>query len=312
MKKFQRLIGLIYLLKRGPITGKRIAQKMGTSERNVFRDMQDLKEALGDYVYVYNDGNGYSLDTKLYAPPLHMISEEIEALNTAVNAMESNNPHYQLARQALSKIETHSGAQPGLLQLEEHLKVMQPVAKDRTPVKRLQEIEQHLRKKHVLILDYFSHHSGQSKSIRFAPYALVYRKNAWYVVGYHYEKAKILLLRAYRIKHMTLTEEHFEIPKEFSVSKHFQSHWEVYDGKPEKIQLRFTGQSALRMQEMIWHQSQTLQTQSDQSLLCELHVPVNPEFVSWVLSHGAECQVLSPDSLKQQVRKHIEGMFTQL
>lgn len=312
MKKFQRLIGLIYLLKRGSITARQIAAKMGTTERTVFRDVADLNEALGDYVNVYNDGNGYSLDDKLYAPPLHFISGELEALNTAINAMEPNNPHYQLAHQALSKIESRSGARPGLLQMEEHLKVMQPAAKDLTPVKRLQEIEAHLRKKQVVVLDYFSHHSSQIKPIRFAIYALVFRKNAWYLLGHDYAKDKIILLRAFRVQKMTPTEETFDIPKNFGVSKHFQDHWEVYDGKPEAIQLRFSGQSALRMQEMTWHPSQKLVLQPDRKLIVELQVPVNPEFVSWILSHGSECEVLAPVALKTQVRVHVEQMYAQL
>lgn len=309
MKKFQRLIGLIYLLKKGPILGRHIAEKMGTSERTVLRDIQELNEALGDYVRVYNDGNGYSLDDSLYAPPLHFIAEELEALYTAIQAMESNNPHYQLAHQALSKIESQSGARPGLLQMEEHLKVMQPAAKDRTPVKRLQELEQQLRKKRVLLLDYFSHNSGQIKEIRFAPYALIYRKNAWYLIGYHAEKAKILLLRAYRIQNIRLTDEAFELPQDFTVKAFFQTHWEVFDGNPEPIQLRFTGQSALRIPEMIWHSSQRFFPQPDQSLLVELQVPVNPEFISWVLSHGAECEVLAPLRLKEKVQAHIQAMY---
>jgi len=308
MKKFERLISLIYMLRQRPVRAKEIAERLGIAERTVYRDINDLNEALHDYVRVVGDENGYSLDETLYAPPLHFIDEEIEALQTAVSAMDKNNPHTQLARQALSKIQTQSGARPGLMSLEQHLEVMQPLAKDRTPIKRLQELEQHLRKKRILKLDYFSHHSGKTKPIYFAPYALLFRKNAWYLLGHHQEKDLILLLRAYRIQKMELTEQSFELPPGFSVSQYFKTHWEVFDGKPESIHLRFRGEAAWRVQEMTWHRSQEIQKQPDGSIDLKLHAAANPEFKTWVLGWGAQCEVLAPMKLKTALQAEVQQL----
>ncbi len=308
MKKFERLIGLIYMLKRRPLRAKEIAERQGITERTVYRDINELNEALDGYVRVHGDENGYSLDETLYAPPLHFIDEEIEALQTAVSAMDANNPHTQLARQALNKLQTHSGARPGLMALDQHLEVMQPLAKDRTPIKRLQELEQHLRKKRVLKLDYFSHNSGKTKPILFAPYALLFRKNAWYLLGHHQEKNLVLLLRAYRIQKMELTEQPFELPKGFSVGQYFKTHWEVFDGKPEPIHLRFRGEAALRIQEMTWHRSQEIHKHPDGAIDLKLEVSANPEFKTWVLGWGAQCEVLAPLKLKTALQAEVQKL----
>lgn len=308
MKKFERLVSLIYLLKRGPLRTKQIAEKLGTTERTVYRDINDLNEALDGYVRILTTDEGHSLDETVYAPPLHFISDEIEALQTAVQAMDSNNPHFQLAHQALSKLQTHAGARPGLANLEQHLEVMQPLAKDRVPVKLLQEIENHLQKKHWLALDYFSHNSGVSKTIHFAPYALIFRKNAWYLLGDYREKNEIVLLRAYRIHKIKVLDERFNIPKDFSVSKYFKSHWEVFDGTPEEIQLRFINAAAWRIQEMIWHKSQRFEKNSENSVDLYLKVPINPEFISWILGWGGECQIIKPNSLYAQLQSQVQHM----
>lgn len=308
MKKFERLVSLIYLLKCGPLRTKKIADLLGTTERTVYRDINELNEALDGHVRVLTTDKGHSLDKTLYAPPLHFIPEELEALQTAVQSLDSNNPHFQLARQTLTKLLTHSGARPGLMELEQNLEVMQPLAKDRTPVKQLQELEQHLRKKQLLELDYFSHHSAQTKTIRFAPYALLFRKNAWYLLGHHQDKDKILLLRAYRIQAMRVCEESFELPPGFSVKKYFKTHWEVFDGNPEAIHLRFRGGAAWRVQEMTWHQSQKIEAQPDGSVDLHLQVPANPEFKSWVLGWGAECEVLAPVSLKTSLQAEAQQL----
>ncbi len=308
MKKFERLICLIYMLRQRPVRAKEIAERLGIAERTVYRDINELNEALDGYVRVHGDENGYSLDETLYAPPLHFIDEEIEALQTAVSSLDKNNPHTQLARQALSKMQSHSGARPGLMALEQHLEVMQPLAKDRTPIKRLQELEQHLRKKRVLKLDYFSHNSGKTKPILFAPYALLFRKNAWYLLGHHQEKGLTLLLRAYRIQTMELTDQPFELPPDFSVGQYFKTHWEVFDGKPEPIHLRFRGEAAWRIQEMTWHRSQEIQKQPDGAIDLKLEVSANPEFKTWVLGWGAQCEVLAPLKLKTALQTEVQQL----
>lgn len=55
------------------------------------------------------------------------------------------------------------------------------------------------------------------------------------------------------------------------------------------------------MAEEYWHQSQQVDEQPDGSILFKLHLPVTPDFVSWLLYYGHHVEVLEPASLREQV-----------
>ena len=82
MKKVERLIALLYLLKRRRgLHIKDIARELGTTERTVYRDIASLNEAFQDYVQIICNPDGYYLDSTIYAPPLRLAVQELEALN---------------------------------------------------------------------------------------------------------------------------------------------------------------------------------------------------------------------------------------
>jgi len=309
MKKAARLIALLILLKRHRgLHALDIAQRMGTTERTVYRDIALLNEGLGDYVQIISTPDGYSLDETIQTPPLQLIAEELEALQTSVSAMQKNNPHYQLAHQALIKLESQAGSFLNLTDLENRLAIMQPSAKDRVPLKKLQEIDRALQSKQVLEIEYFSHHSRLVKTIHFEPYSLLFRKQAWYVLGRDSDRDKILLLRAYRIRTIQARSQTFRLPSGFSVKAYFQQHWEVFDGTPQSIRLRFIGPAALLVEEMIWHPSQHIEHLPDGSIELSLNVAASPEFMTWILGWGSNCLVIEPKELQTKIRAQIQSL----
>jgi predicted DNA-binding transcriptional regulator YafY len=306
MKKAGRLMAMIYMLRSRPHKSSELAVNLGITERTVFRDLNEIQEALADVAPVVCTARGYSLDKTLYAPPLHFLAEESAALAHAVEALAPvQHPHYPLARQALSKIEAHLQARPRSESAD--LRISAMGQRDRVPAKRLQELEYWLAKKVALELDYFSHNSGREKKILFCPYALVFRKQVWYLIGHAPDKNHLILLRAFRIRGITPTAMPVEIPPDFSVANYFRDHWEVFDGRPEAVQLRFSGPAAWRVQEMIWHQSQRLVANAN-SVDLHLQVPVTPEFIAWVLGWGHHCEALAPERLRAQIQTEISGL----
>lgn len=309
LKKFERLLALIYFLKlRHRASAREIQAHLGMSERTLYRDLNALNDIFGEYVQIVCTPEGYCLDTKIYAPPLHFIPDELAALQTAVACLESNNPHYQLARQALSKLESQSGTFLNLTELENRLSVMQPSAKDRVPLKRLQEIEEALQSKRKLDIDYFSFHSRAVKTYRFGPYSLLFRKQAWYLLGHDFERGKDLLLRAFRIRGIRILESEHTIPAGFNLRDYFREHWEVFDGKPEEVHLQFEDPTAWLIEEMEWHPSQKTERDAEGLLNLFLKVPLSPEFTTWVLGWGSNCRVVAPAKLRIEVRKHVQKM----
>ncbi|MGV3523196.1 MAG: helix-turn-helix transcriptional regulator [Candidatus Sericytochromatia bacterium] len=306
MKKIERLIALIYQLKRYKhLRAKKLAELLGTTERTVYRDIVSLNEAFQDYVQIIGTEKGYSIDDTMYAPPIRLIPDEYAALETAVNAMAESNPHYQLAHQALSKLACQFQLPLDPTHIENTLAVMQPTPKDCVHPQRLQELQKILQEKRQLKLSYYSHHSQRTKEIIFDAYSLIFRKYAWYLIGKDATKANPILLRVCRIRTLQVLDSSFHVPRDFSVRRYFQNHWEVFDGEPVDVTLRFREPAALLIEEMRWHSSQKNRRLSEQEIEVHLHVPTNPEFITWILGWGAQCEVVEPAALKQRIRDEV-------
>ncbi|SBT17926.1 Bifunctional ligase/repressor BirA [Marinomonas gallaica] len=106
MRKSDRLFQLTNILrKHQPVTAKTLAEKLGVSERTIYRYMDDLSVS---GVPVYGEaGVGYSLSEGYELPPLTLTAQELEALVSGVNfvAALTTDSFSQSAQSLLAKIE---------------------------------------------------------------------------------------------------------------------------------------------------------------------------------------------------------------
>jgi predicted DNA-binding transcriptional regulator YafY len=77
------------------------------------------------------------------------------------------------------------------------------------------------------------------------------------------------------------------------------------DGRPRRVRLRFSASAARYVREKTWHPTQQLRAQADGRLVMSLRVSHFLELKRWVLSYGADCEVLEPDDLREQVREEM-------
>lgn len=314
MKKVERLIALLYLLKRRHgMRTKDIARELGTTERTVYRDIVSLNEAFQDYVQIIYTHEGYKLDRTIYAPPLRLIQTEIEAIDVAINALLETHPQSQLARQALSKIKStfYDTDRVNLADLDQTLNVMSPVPKDKVAAKTLNDLEVAIKNQTQIKIKYFSHHSQKEKEYLVNPYGLVFRKHAWYLIGFVPNKDKVINFRAVRIKEIQPSNQTFERPENFSFQEVFSNSWMSYGGQPETVQLQFSTPTSYLIEELEWNDSQKTEVLENGDVELEMKVSINPELIGWVLSWGSDCKVIEPLSLREKVKAEVFAMYRQ-
>jgi proteasome accessory factor B len=76
-----------------------------------------------------------------------------------------------------------------------------------------------------------------------------------------------------------------------------------------QIVLRFTPEAAGRAREKLWHKTQTTELERDGSLLLRMELSDLREVKRWILSWGAECEVVEPEELRGMMRREMEVMF---
>jgi len=69
------------------------------------------------------------------------------------------------------------------------------------------------------------------------------------------------------------------------------------------VKIRISAGWARWIGEKIWHESQKITKLTDGGLEMTFRVAGLDEIKRWILSFGAECQVLNPEKLKGMIRK---------
>ncbi|MDP6360274.1 MAG: WYL domain-containing transcriptional regulator, partial [Planctomycetota bacterium] len=309
MKKAERLLTLILLLqRRHGCKAADIAQELGVAERTVYRDIGSVNEIYQGRIYVECTEAGYRLSASADTPPLSLTDEELDALRTEADASPDSTPHGQRLKQAVSKIV--GALKDNRSQSVEHLLTVSPSSvRDLVDWRKLKRLEDAIREKAQLRMDYYSFRSDETRQHLFDPFALTYRKQFWYVVGHSHRDRDVRTLRASRIKRMSKSGRSFEVPSDFSLDEYFKGSWEVFTGDPVTVKLCFSTRATRLVEEVRWHDTQKLSEATDGRLCFEAEMPLSPELTSWVLSWGSDCEVIDPPALRDEVKHELKRLL---
>ena len=115
-----------------------------------------------------------------------------------------------------------------------------------------------------------------------------------------------------RIEKLTITDERFCLPKDFSAAEYFSSYYGVvtgYDLKPEQIVIRAYRDHIPYLQSLPLHHSQRLLEDNGEYADFELSLAPTYDFVMRLLHVGAMIEVISPTSLRKTMKGWISDMY---
>jgi len=92
---------------------------------------------------------------------------------------------------------------------------------------------------------------------------------------------------------MNVTDETFELPRDFDLETYMQSPFRVIHDKPVKVKIHFDKSVAGYIREKIWHHSQKIEPQKDGSIIFSAEVAGTEEVKHWVSSWGSDLTPLN-------------------
>src|SRR5205807_6116440 len=99
------------------------------------------------------------------------------------------------------------------------------------------------------------------------------------------------------------------VPSDMQLEKLVADSWGIWmDAPVEHIELVFSAEAAPRARETRWHPSQHVRSLSGGRLRMTLDVRGVVEITPWVLSWGADVEVVGPPALRQRVTEAARGM----
>jgi predicted DNA-binding transcriptional regulator YafY len=156
-------------------------------------------------------------------------------------------------------------------------------------------------------LFYQSFREAEIKHYEVHPLLLKEYLNRWYLVAFVPERKKILTFGLERMVSLEPLKAKFEIPTGFSAANFFKYSMGISEsvGTPQKIQLKFARVAAKLVATQPIHESQRLIKEETDYSVFEFELHPCQELTNFILSYGAEVEVLKPASIRKEIKDRL-------
>lgn len=310
-ERLARLLKIITLVKANPrLTRADLARLCEVdSVRTIQRDINSLAIA---EVPIYWSGEGYEIMPNFFLPPLALSVEEALSLVLSARSYSSSEGsfHENAIDSAISKI---MATLPKITRelLESDSGKISVESRKATDVGDLiNRLYQAILNTKQLRMNYYSYSRNSTSERTVDPYALTFRRRAWYLIAHCHTRNEARMFRANRIKTLDYTGETFSYPSDFSLTDYMGNSWQSMRGKGEdtEVVVKFDARIAPLIKEVDWHPTQRIEDLPDGSILYTATVPETKEISLWILSYGYQAEVMSPESLRTEMAAEAEKM----
>lgn len=288
-----------------------LAQRLGVSERTVYRDMHDLVEAGVPLQGV--PGKGYRLPDAYLLDPVTLTSDEavMLVLGSAYAAQNFDDRYRAAARSARRKLRERmpAEAEERAFSLQGSVQLVPPsVFGNPAEETLLRTIRRALLEERAVRLRRKEPGAGAAASLR--PYGLVRHNATWRIVGLITDPAdgprRVASIRLDDVAHLQLTDATFERPSGYRTPS-------GTDEMPRDRTVRvvFSAEAAPLVQAGPSMQIEDTSRTPDGRLVLTLRVFHELEVMPWLLSWGSHVRVLAPQALSQRLATEARAVARQ-
>ena len=282
-----------------------IAAATGMDRRTIYRDIESLDD-MG--VPIWQIDGKFGINREDYLSTVRLNLNQTIALFFAARLLahhsDENNPH------VVAALEKIASSLP-----------------DETIARHLSSVaaqieERPTRREYIAVLEIFTRAWADRRMVRFlywatgrdepeertvAPYVLEVSRfePASYVIGYDPLRDAMRTFKLERVQRAEMLDETYEIPADYDPYALLADSWGIMDeSRTDEVRLRFSPAVARRVKESVWHRSQRVADNPDGGCDLTLRVSGTREIRSWILSWGADVEVLAPDALREEIADH--------
>lgn len=175
----------------------------------------------------------------------------------------------------------------------------------------LTPIMEAMRGNRVLGMSYTSFRTGETKTDTVAPYCVKLFEGRWYMLAKPKTKDKLKIYGLDRIQSLTILNDMFKLPEDFSAIGHFETMYGIVSDTqpPMRIILRAYAQHKEYLKSLPIHHSQRLIDDHGDYADFELWVAPTYDFIMRLLHDGAWLEVISPESVRKTMKGWIYDMY---
>lgn len=308
MERLIRLLNIIMAIQANPgITAKELAERCGTTDRTIYRDLELLDHVVpivrGEY------GKGYRFDGNFAMYPLNFSEQEELAFTVLPSIVDKDKlpPGFETAydkvmgahiRETKKKYDT----------LEDIANIIQmgtPAYREEGSRNFLLPIMQAIIEQKTIRTIYHTQMRNQTTEREIDPYYLVPRDQRFYLIGYCNLKQDVRTFRISRFLEVEKTRRSFD-KSDFDLSQYMKHTWSIRRGeKLFHFKIRFKPEVARYIKEEEMFVRPKLTDLPDGSLLFEATVNHEQEFMEWVVKYGPRAEILEPVEVRERFKKQL-------
>lgn len=308
MSKYERVARLLKIISHlkgssGKYNRSDLARICEVSTKTIQRDLRTLNTA---EVFTRYNGSGYEIISDIFLPPITLSLEEALSLMVGGRAFQGSS---KILDEAKTKILSALPDRTRNLLIEslDSIDVSHP---DTSGVDEIiSKICEAIREHKQIHMRYYAFVSNKVSRRDVDPYALMFRRRAWYLVGHCHSTNMVLTFRLSRIKSLFITSKSFDYPKDFSLQEYMAKSWEVMLGTETEVVVKFDRRVAPLIREGKWHPTQQIEELKDGSILFKVTVAGTKEIGFWILSFGDEAEVIKPKELRGEITQIAKKMW---
>ncbi len=294
---------LIQLQSKRVVKAQDIASRFDISLRTVYRDIRTLEEA--GIPLIGEAGVGYSIMEGYKLPPVMFTLEEATAFLTAEKLVEkltdtSTKESYASAMYKVRSV-LRSTEKDYLENIEDHIHVAEnrylPKEQDKG---HIQTILNSISTKRTISISYFANHDQKNTLRNIEPFGVYYSGNKWYLIAYCHLRSDYRNFRIDSIQDIKFTQLKFskEHPSLKTYLKQFTKEKELHTVimKVDKEVIKYLGDQK-------YYNGFVSQKEHDNHFEMTFLTSSVEGFARWYMMFGDTADILSPESLKAEVRK---------
>jgi predicted DNA-binding transcriptional regulator YafY len=155
---------------------------------------------------------------------------------------------------------------------------------------------------------YHSFTDDQLKELRLDPLHFFDHNGGLYLFARAQGRADVRMYAVERFRSVEMTEDGYEYPKGFDPAQRLERTFTIFDEEtPTTFRIRFSARQAKYIAERRWAKGQKIEKEADGSIIFTMTTMGRWDVIRWLLSYGAEAELLEPKDLRKEITGVLRG-----